>query len=152
MKEANKTEKTEIIRTINKLNSQNARVRILADQINAMTEESLSSFDAALLSMNLNIAADALKTVLDMVTYLSCPIVETSRLWKNGSGQYETTNGYCYQEESAIEVLIPNKYYPEGSHWERTRLLYDGQDYYLAGYPDLTLTGLEVRVRLGDKP
>lgn len=145
-------EKTEIIHRIQEITSMAARVRTLADEINAMSEETLSNFDSALLSMNLEIAVGALETVLEMAAYLSRPVVETSRLWKNGSGQYETTSGYCFREGSDIEVLVPSSIYPDVVHWERTRLQYDGKDYRLAGYPDLSLAGLAVRVRAGDKP
>ena len=80
------------------------------------------------------------------------PIKETSRLWRNGSGQYETTAGFCFREGSPIEVLVPDKYHLDSSHWERTFLRYDGKDYYLANYADLPLKGLAVRVREGDQP
>ena len=145
-------EMTEILRAVNELSSRAARVRTLAEQINAMSEETLSSFDSAVFSLNLEIAAGALETVLETAAYMSRPIVETSRLWKNGSGQYETTSGYCFREGSDIEVLVPSDIYPDIFHWERTHLQYDGKDYRLAGYPDLSLAGLSVRVRVGDKP
>lgn len=146
-------EMMEILCTVSEVNRRAASVQSLTDKIRAMSDESLNNFDAALLSMNLEIAADALKTVQEMAAYLSRPVVETSRLWKNGSGQYETTSGYCFCEGSSIEVLVPNKCSVDGSsHWERTRLRYDGKDYYLAGYPDLPLVGMAVRVRMGDQP
>lgn len=95
---------------------------------------------------------DNLRTVQEMASYLSRPIKETSRLWKNGSGQYETTAGFCFREGSPIEVLVPDKYRLDSSHWERTFLRYDGRDYYLADHADLPLAGLAVRVREGDRP
>ena len=143
---------TEIIHAVSKINSQTASIRTHVDKISAMPGEALSAFDATVLSVNLEIAADALKTVLEMAAYLSRPVVETSRLWRNGSGQYETTRGYCFCEGSTIEVLIPDQYNPDNAHWERTRLQYDGRDYCLAEYPDLHLAGLPVRIRIGDKP
>ena len=146
-------EMTGILCTVSEVSRRAASVQALTDKIRTMSDEALNNFDAALLSMNLEIAADALKTVQEMAAYLSRPVVETSRLWKNGSRQYETTSGYCFCEGSAIEVLVPNhKCSTDASHWERTRLQYDGKDYYLAGYPDLPLVGMAVRVRMGDQP
>ena len=145
-------EMMEILCTVGEVNRRAASVQSLTDKIRAMSEESFNNFDAALLSMNLEIAADALKTVQEMAAYLSRPVVETSRLWKNGRGQYESTNGHCFYAGSDIEVLVPFKYEADKSYWLRTRLQHDGKDYYLAEYPDLPLVGLLVRVRMADKP
>ena len=145
-------EMTEIHCITSEVTRRAANIQRLIDKLRAMPEESLDNFDSALLSVNLEIAADALKTVEEMAAYLSRPIVETSRLWKNGSGLYETTSGRGFSAGSSIEVLVPDKCRENSSHWERTRLQHDGKDYYLAGYPDLPLAGLAVRVRLGDQP
>ncbi|MDE7260725.1 MAG: DUF5348 domain-containing protein [Oscillospiraceae bacterium] len=144
--------KEKIIRAIDKINNRAARVRTLAEQISAMSEETLGNFDSATFSLNLEIATRALETVLETAAYLSRPIVETSRLWKNGSGQYETTSGYCFREGSDIEALVPDMFNPDIKHWERTCLKHDGKDYRLVGYPEVSLAGLTVRVRMGDKP
>ena len=129
-----------------------ARIQTLTSQMTETPEYALDKYNANLLLSYLEIAEDSLRTVQEMASYLSRPIVETSRLCKNGSGQYESTTGYCFREGSPIEVLVPDKYWPDKSHWERTYLQYDGKDYYLAAYTGLSLEGLGVRIRKGDRP
>lgn len=139
----------ELLWLVNEASSRTARIQALAAKMDTHT---LDDYDANLLSAHLEIVIDNLRTVQEMASYLSRPIKETSRLWKNGSGQYETTAGFCFREGSPIEVLVPDKYHLDSSHWERTFLRYDGKDYYLANYADLPLKGLAVRVREGDQP
>ena len=128
-----------------------ARVQTLVAKMNTAHEPTPDDYGAALLSTSLEIAIDHLRTAHEMVSYLSRPIKETSRLWKNGSGQYETTAGFCFRAGSPIEVFVPDKYRPGNSYWERTYLRHDGRDYYLASQPDIPLKGLAVRVREGDQ-
>ena len=142
----------ELLRLVNEAGSRTARIQALAASMGTTQEHTLDDYDANLLSAHLEIVIDNLRTVQEMASYLSRPIKETSRLWKNGSGQYETTAGFCFREGSPIEVLVPDKYHLDSSHWERTFLRYDGKDYYLANYADLPLKGLAVRVREGDQP
>ena len=139
----------ELLQLVNEASSRTARIQALAAKMDTHT---LDDYDANLLSAHLEIVIDNLRTVQEMASYLSRPIKETSRLWKNGSGQYETTAEFCFREGSPIEVLVPDKYHLDSSHWERTFLRYDGEDYYLANYADLPLKGLAVRVREGDQP
>ena len=142
----------ELLRLVNEAGSRTARIQSLVASMGKMPEHTLDEYDANLLSAHLEIAIDHLRTVQEMASYLSRPIKETSRLWKNGSGQYETTAGFLFREGSPIEVLVPDKYHLDSSHWERTYLLYDSKDYYLADHADLPLKGLAVRVREGDQP
>lgn len=142
----------ELLRLVNEASSRTARIQALAASMGTMPEHTLDSYHADLLSAHLEIAIDNLRTVQEMASYLSRPIKETSRLWKNGSGQYETTAGFLFREGSPIEVLVLDKYRLDSSHWERTYLRYDGRDYYLADHADLPLNGLAVRVREGDQP
>ena len=139
----------ELLWLVNEASSRTARIQALAAKMDTHT---LDDYDANLLSAHSEIVIDNLRTVQEMASYLSRPIKETSRLWKNGSGQYETTAGFCFREGSHIEVLVPDKYRLDSSHWERTFLRYDGKDYYLASYTDLSLEGLGVRIRKGDRP
>ena len=99
----------ELLRLVNEASSRTARIQALAAKMDTHT---LDDYDANLLSAHLEIVIDNLRTVQEMASYLSRPIKETSRLWKNGSGQYETTAGFCFREGSPIEVLVPDKY-----HW-----------------------------------
>ena len=142
----------ELLRLVNEASSRTARIKTLTAKMNAAHEPESDDYGAELMSANLEIAIDHLREVLEMASYLSRPVKETSRLWKNGSGQYETTAGFCFREGSPIEVLVPDKYRPGSSYWERTYLRYDGRDYYLADHTDLPLKGLAVRVREGDQP
>lgn len=145
----------EIFRKVTEVTNQAAKIYALTVEIDALPEDKTPDSqdqELAFLSAQLETAADALSTAREMVLYLSRPIIETSRLWKNGSGQYETTKGYCFRDGSPIEVLVPGQYYTDRSYWERTRLRYDGKNYYLAGHTELSLEGLAVRVRKGDRP
>ena len=139
----------ELLRLVKEASSRITRIQALAAKMDTYT---IDGYDANLLSAHLEIVIDNLRTVQEMASYLSRPIKETSRLWKNGSGQYETTAGFLFREGSPIEVLVPDNYRLDSSHWERTFLRYDGRDYYLANYADLPLKGLAVRVREGDQP
>ena len=141
-----------ILRLVNEASRRTARIQTLAAKMSTAHEPTSEDYGEALLSANLELAIDHLRTAQEMVSYLSRPVKETSRLWKNGSGQYETTAGFCYREGSPIEVFIPDKSRPGSPHWERTYLRYDGNDYYLASQTDLPLKGLTVRVREGDQP
>ena len=94
---------------------------------------------------------DTIKPLQTYLSYMFRPIKESGRLWRNGSGQYETTQGHCFREGSPIEILVPSKY-GGNPYWVRTYMGYDGRDYYAAGYPELQLKGLSVRVREGDEP
>lgn len=89
---------------------------------------------------------DKLADVEDKLRYLSWPIVETSRLWKNEVGKYETSHGHYYSCGSRIEALVSDDYH-EAPYWTRTRVEHDGTDYYLVGHRDVSLDGLTVRVR-----
>lgn len=140
----------EILQLVNEIARRTARIQPLASQIAAA--HTLDRIDADILETHLDNAIDALKSVQRMASYLSRPVKETSRLWRNGSGQYETTAGFCFREGSPIEILVPDKYNPGRSRWERTYLRYDGRDYYLADHTELFLEGLGVRVREGDRP
>ena len=145
-----KSSEHEILQLVNEVGRRAARIQPLAAQIAAT--HTLDRTDADVLAAHLNIVIDALQTVQTMASYLSRPVKETSRLWRNGSGQYETTAGFCFREGSPIEVLIPDKCSPDRACWERTYLRYDGKDYYLADHTELSLEGLGVRVREGDRP
>lgn len=137
---------------VNEASSWAERVQTLVAKMTAEHEPTPDDYGAARLSTSLEMAIDYLRTAHEMASYLSRPVKETSRLWKNGSGQYETTSGFCFRAGSPIEVFIPDEYRPGGSHWERTYLRHDGRDYYLASQTDIPLKGLAVRVREGDQP
>lgn len=142
----------EIQRQINEVKKRTARIQDYATKMDAMAAHSIDPYQAEFLSVHLEFALEKLLTVQTMASFMSRPVIESSRLWRNGSGQYETTKGYCFRAGSPIEVLVPSKFHLGTFYWERTYLRYDGKDYYLEGYDDLPLAGLEVRVREGDQP
>lgn len=80
------------------------------------------------------------------IEYLFRPVQETGTLQKDESGGYRTEQGYCYRSGSLIEVLLPEDD-GEIPCWVQTKVEYDGEDYYLIGYDDISMEGLRVRVR-----
>jgi len=142
----------EILSQIDELVRRAAQIKTSAAKIKDTPAYTLDDYDKALLLANLEIALGMTKSLQMQMSYLSRPVKETSRLWKNGSGQYETTQGHLFREGSPIEVLVSHKYCLDGPlHWERTRMGYDGTDYFLAGRPEVQLRGLSVRIREGDE-
>lgn len=99
---------------------------------------------------------DQLRNILNLlqevkydVDYLSRPIKFYSKLRKEKDGKYETENGKVYYSSGApIEALIYSDY--NGcKKWVATRVefAHDIKDYYLYGYKDVEMNGLDVRVR-----
>ena len=80
------------------------------------------------------------------IEYLFRPVQETSTLHRDESGEYRTEKGYCYRSGRLIEALLP-EVDGEIPHWVQTKVEHDGEDYYLAGYDDIPMEGLHVRVR-----
>ena len=87
-----------LLRLVNEASSRTARIQAFAAGMD--TEHTLDDYNINLLSAHLEIAIDSLRTVQGITSYLSRPIKERSLLWKNGSGQYETTAGFCFREGS----------------------------------------------------
>ena len=80
------------------------------------------------------------------IEYLFRPVRETGTLHRDESGGYRTEKGYCYRSGSLIEALVQDG--PDGTPcWVQTKVEHDGEDYYLMGYEDTPMEGLEVRVR-----
>ncbi|MCI8614366.1 MAG: DUF5348 domain-containing protein [Lachnospiraceae bacterium] len=80
------------------------------------------------------------------IEYLFRPVQETSTLHRYENGEYRTGKGYCYRSGNLIEVLLQNDS-NEAPCWVQTKVEHDGEDYYLAGYEDMPMEGLCVRVR-----
>ena len=87
-----------------------------------------------------------LADVAGSIEYLFRPVLETSTLHKDESGEYRTEKGYCYRSGSLIEVLLQDDS-QEVPCWIQTKVEHDGEDYYLVGYDDIPMEGLNVRVR-----
>ena len=82
------------------------------------------------------------------IEYLFRPVQETSTLHKDENGEYRTEKGFYYRSGSLIEVLLQGDT-NEAACWVQTKVEHDGEDYYLAGYEDIPMEGLRVRVRQG---
>ena len=80
------------------------------------------------------------------IEYLFHPVRENGTLHRDENGEYRTEKGYCYRSGSLIEVLLPEAD-GENSCWVQTKVEHDGEDYYLVGYDDIPMEGLNVRVR-----
>lgn len=80
------------------------------------------------------------------ITYLSAPIQEVGRLHKNASGRYETETGYEYSCGSTIEALVEDDWH-DVPYWVQTRIEASNGQYYLVGFRDVPLDGLQVRIR-----
>lgn len=80
------------------------------------------------------------------IEYISRPVKEVSSLHQNEDGEYVTEQGYRYRSGSLIEVLLQDDS-QEFPCWVLTKVEHDGEDYYLVGYEDISMEGLNVRVR-----
>ena len=87
-----------------------------------------------------------LADIAGSIEYLLRPVLETGTLHKDESGEYRTEKGYCYRSGSLIEVLLQDDLH-EVPCWIQTKVEHDGEDYYLVGYDDISMEGLNVRVR-----
>lgn len=87
-----------------------------------------------------------LADIAGSIEYLFRPVLETGTLHKDESGEYRTEKGYCYRSGSLIEVLLQNDSH-EVPCWVLAKVEHDGEDYYLIGYDDIPMEGLNVRVR-----
>lgn len=89
---------------------------------------------------------EKLSDVAGRIEYLSRPVVGISCLHKNGSGRYETKDGHEYTSGCGIEALVKDDCW-EVPYWVWTSVEHDGKDYFLAGYKNVRMDGLTVRVR-----
>ena len=85
-----------------------------------------------------------LEDVSDRLDYLALPVKEVSRLHKNPDGRYES--GHYFTSGCRVEALISDSFRIV-PRWVRTSIEHDGKDYFLAGYQEVELEGLKVRLR-----
>lgn len=88
---------------------------------------------------------DKLESAKRDIDYLNRPVTYTGFLQKNSRDRYETGNKE-FTSGNGVEVLIYDDFY-EKKHWVKTRVGHDGEDYYLVGYRDIQMQGLDVRIR-----
>ncbi len=80
------------------------------------------------------------------IEYIFRPVREVGSLHQNEGGEYVTGQGYPYRSGSLIEVLLQDDS-QEVPCWVLTKVEHDGENYYLVGYEDISMEGLNVRVR-----
>ncbi len=88
---------------------------------------------------------ESLEKAQDKISYLKMPIKDTGCLFKNDNGRYEL-NGKEYTSGSSIEF----KYFDdidECYKWGFSRVESSDGEYYIVGYRNLEMLGLEVRQR-----
>lgn len=84
-----------------------------------------------------------LERIHKRLAYYSLPVKEEGILRRSESGIYESGR-YSYECGSIIEFLRADN----GSViWTTDKMEFNGQDYYILGYPDVVLQGLRVRIR-----
>ena len=80
------------------------------------------------------------------IEYIFRPVREVGSLHQNEGGEYVTGQGYPYRSGSLIEVLLQDDSH-EVPCWTLTKVEHDGEGYYLVGYEESHMEGLNVRVR-----
>lgn len=80
------------------------------------------------------------------IEYIFRPVREVDSLHQNEDGEYVTGQGYPYRSGSLIEVLLQDDSH-EVPCWTLTKVEHDGEGYYLVGYEEIPMEGLNVRVR-----
>ena len=88
------------------------------------------------------------------LSYLKRPVEYEDTLVVRPDGRYGTRNGRTYYTSgSRIEflynddVLGEDGYFKTVPVWRISSVEHNGSDYFIAGYPDVDLDGLKVRVR-----
>ncbi len=81
------------------------------------------------------------------IEYLERPIKYESTLFLNEDGRYETEKGDYFTSGSMIEYLSNDERYSDFPFWKKSSIESDSGTYYIVGEPDLSLSGLLVRVR-----
>lgn len=85
--------------------------------------------------------ADAVRNL----KYIDLPIGVTGNLRKNGDGYFEMS-GHVYHSGYGIEFLCLDTNV-DSKKWITSRVEHDGNDYYIVGYKDIKMQGLNVRIR-----
>ena len=80
------------------------------------------------------------------IEYISRPVKEVSSLHQSEDGEYVTGQGYRYRSGSLIEVLLQDDS-QEFPCWVLTKVEHDEEEYYLVGYEDISMEGMNVRMR-----
>lgn len=95
-----------------------------------------------------------LEKIQDSLSYYKRPVQEVSRISRNEDGRFETERGHYFTSGNAIEFLRTEQIfnygtgeYEDADIWTKSRIEHNGMDYYIVGYPDVPLPGLQVRVR-----
>lgn len=95
-----------------------------------------------------------LEKVQDSLSYYERPVQEVSRISRNEDGRFETERGHYFTSGNVIEFLRTEQVFNYGTSqyedadiWTKSRIEHNGTDYYIVGYPDVSLPNLQVRIR-----
>ena len=99
------------------------------------------------------LALDNLSRIEYRLSYMDRPVSYTDTLILRPDGRYGTRNDSFYYTSGTIiefaytkEVLNADEY-EEIPVWTISSVEHNGKDYYIVGYPDVSMVGLKVRVR-----
>lgn len=109
-------------------------------------EHSNNSEDLLLVE-NYRILLEKLDSINHILNYLQRPIKEEGTLYLNESGRYQIKGSATYYTSgNGIEFLTYDDYNDSYS-WHTSTVEHNGKDYYIVGYSEVSLNGLNVRTR-----
>ena len=79
------------------------------------------------------------------IEYLTRPIKGTYTLHKNRNGRYECS-AQEFTSGHGIEFYYYNDFY-DRFEWAASRVEHNGNNYYIVGFPGVSLDGLKIRIR-----
>lgn len=91
-------------------------------------------------------AVDLLHEVYSNMEYLDKPIRHEGKLYKNEFGRYELSDSVVFTSGNLIEFLFYDTF-DECNRWVKSRIEHSDGDYYIVGFKNVALEGLEVRTR-----
>ncbi|WP_411679589.1 DUF5348 domain-containing protein [Clostridium thailandense] len=137
---------------LNSANNISKQIDELLKKSNYKNYDDLSSLkidyndaEQLLLLDELKVILDRLESVKIKIDYLNLPIIYTGFLQKNSNGRYAIGTKE-FSSGAGIEVLVYDDFCDK-KYWIKTRIEHNGKDYYLVGYKNIQMQGLEVRVR-----
>ena len=137
---------------VNELYTVNMKIKQVVKASNYEEYDDLSGLkydssnpDDAFLVTELRGILDKLNDASRNIDYITRPVKGVYTLHKNRNGRYECsarefTSGY------GIEFYHYNDFY-ERYEWAASRVEHNGNDYYIVGYPGVSLDGLKIRLR-----
>ncbi|RAU92491.1 DUF5348 domain-containing protein [Paenibacillus sp. YN15] len=90
--------------------------------------------------------AESMQKAQRTIEIMKAPVVASGKLYKNSAGRYEYERGSYFTSGCPIEFLHEEE--GRDPSWIHSRVEHNGSDYYIVGYPNLSMNGLFVRMRL----